>query len=188
MKRSVLLLAAVVALLSLAPRPALGCSCMEPIDPGALLDQSAAAFVGTMVDKKQSDEFNAVYLFEVSQWVKSDLGPTVDVTSGMDSAGCGWETPTGEEMGILLYSDGTTLNSGLCSMLDPVVMAELAEAHVPGPEAMPPLVPSDIGLQPVEDADAIPASMVARIGLGALAVAGLAAGVVAWRKRSVEQE
>lgn len=163
---------------------------MEPMDPAGLLDQAGGAFVGTMVDKRAGapDEFNAVYLFEVSQWVKSDLGSTVEVTSGMDSASCGWEMPTGDEMGILLYADGTNLTSGLCSMLDPVVLAELAKAHVPGPEAMPPLLPSDVGLQPAEDAEAIPASIVARIGLGALAVAGLAVGVVAWRNRSAEQE
>lgn len=190
MKRPVLLLVAIVALLSLAPRPALGCSCMEPIDPGALLDQAGGAFVGTLVEKTNDapDEFNAVYRFEVSQWVKSDLGPTVEVMSGMDSASCGWEQPTGEEAGILLYADGTNLTSGLCSMLDPAVLAELGKTHQPGPTAVPALLPQDLGLDPVDGAESSNASMIARITLGGLAVAGLAALTVAWRKRSAEQE
>lgn len=161
------------------------------MDPGGLLDQAGGAFVGTMVEKRAGapDEFNAVYLFEVTRWVKSDLGPTVEVVSGMDSASCGWEQPTGQEAGILLYADGTNLTSGLCSMLDPAVMEELAESHEPGPTAVPALLPQDLGLSPTDGPEAASASVIARVGLGVLALAGLTALVISRRKRiSAEAE
>ncbi len=159
---------------------------MEPMDPAGLLDQAGGAFVGTLVEKTKGapDQFNAVYVFEVSQWVKADLGSTVEVVSGMDSASCGWEQPTGEEAGILLYADGANLTSGLCSMLDPAVLAELGATYQPGPTAVPALLPQDLGLDPVDGAESSNASMIARVSLGALAVAGLAAVVI--KRRSTQ--
>ena len=191
MRRSALLLAAIVALLSLAPRPALGCSCMEMTDPGQVLDEAGGAFVGTLVHKEAGgglDGFSATYHFDVSQWVKSDLGDTVAVVSGMDSASCGWEQPTGEEIGVLLYFDGEFLTSGLCSVMDPGVLAELGESHVAAPTAAPPILPAGVGLDPAS-AETGSATTVARVGIATLAVAVVFGAAAALRRRrSVEEE
>src|SRR5690554_7186465 len=70
MRRLVLLLAIVMTVKTLSPLPALGCSCMEILEPGPILDGAGGAFIGTMVEKHPHvpDEFSATYVFEVSQW------------------------------------------------------------------------------------------------------------------------
>ncbi len=166
----------VLAMVALAPRPALGCSCMEPTDLGAMIDEAPAAFVGTMVDRRQgADEFEAVYVFQVDEWVKSDLGTEVAIHSGSDSAMCGFEQPTGDQVGLLVYNDGPRLTSGLCSMVTPGDLIKAASGHVPGPGAVPPLVPQDIGLP--GPGPTTEGNTTARVALGVLA--GLAVAAVA---------
>ena len=191
MRRLVLLLAIVMTVMTLSPLPALGCSCIEILEPGPILDGAGGAFIGTMVEKhpRVPDEFSATYVFEVSQWVKADLGNTVRVVSGPDSASCGWESPVAGEMGVLLYLEGENLYSGLCSMMDPGVMAELARSHVEGPGAAPPISPEDIGLQPTEGESPSDSTM-ARVAFGVVGASAVAGAVFATvrRRRSVEEQ
>lgn len=179
-----LLLMVVATMVSLAPRPALGCDCGMVEDPGPLIDEAHGAFVGTMVGKHsgEPDQWSATYVFAVSQWVKSDLGDSVEVVSGMDSAGCGWDQPVPGEMGVLLYLDGDRLTSGLCGTMDAALLAEAAEAYEPGPAAVPPVTPEDLGID-VTGNLAESATNLARISIAALAAAAVAGVVVTARRR-----
>ena len=176
--RSMSVLVGVVFLLvALAPRPAMGCSCMAPVDLGSMIDEAPAAFVGTMVDRQPGvDEFDAVFVFDVEEWVKSDLGDQVAIHSGSDSAMCGFETPTGERMGLLVYNDGATLTSGLCSMVSPDELIKVGSQHVAGLGAVPPLIAEDIGLPDGDSANQ--GSTTARVALGVILTAAVAGGVV----------
>lgn len=172
------LIGAVLLLVALAPRPALGCSCLEPSDLGAMIDEAPAAFVGTMVGRQpgKDPEFEAIFHFQVEQWVKSDLGDTVDVHSGSNGAMCGFEQPTGERVGLLLYFDGQHLTSGLCSMVSPDVLIEVGAQHVGRPGAVPPLVPEEVGL--TEGGSTYEGNTTAQVALVFLIVGAVAAGVV----------
>jgi hypothetical protein len=182
-----LLLASVLVFVAVAPRPALGCSCIEPIDPGGMFDEASAAFVGTMMGRQDVDEFETDFLFEVEEWVKSDQGGTVWIRSGSNGAMCGFEQPTGQRIGLLAYFDGEHLTSGLCSMLDPDVLMDLRDSHQAGPGAVEPLRPGAIG--PPDQEDTATATNTARVALGVLATAALA-GVLAsrWRRRSSPEQ
>lgn len=181
-RKLTLVLGMVIALVALAPRPALGCSCMPPDDLGAMIDNAPAAFVGVMVDRKRgADQFEAVFVFEVDEWVKSDLGSQVAIHSGSDSAMCGFENPTGDLVGLLVYNDGPRLTSGLCSMVSPDGLLEVASGHTPRPGAVPPLLPEDIGLPGTGPTTG--GNTTAQVALGVLAGLVLAALVVARLRR-----
>lgn len=178
----------VFAMVSMTPRPALGCSCLAPVDLRAMLDDAPAAFVGVMVDRQRGgDEFEALFHFEVETWVKSDLGTAVDVHSGSNSAMCGFETPTGERIGLLVYNDGPKLTSSLCSMVSPDELIRVASEHNTPSGAVPPLIPEDIGL--TRDGSSYDGSTTARVALGVITAAALAGlAVTRMRQRSAEEE
>lgn len=98
------------------------CSCAM-LDPAEMLEDSAGAFVGTLVERPTEptspDGFTGIWVFEVEQWVKGDLGPTVGVHSGLDGGACGFEMVEGERAGVFLYNDNGRPSSGLCSVTSP---------------------------------------------------------------------
>lgn len=98
------------------------CSCAMP-DPASMLEDSAGAFVGTLVERPTEptspDGFTGIWVFEVEEWVKGDLGPMVGVHSALDGGACGFEMAEGERAGIFLYNDNGRPSSGLCSVTSP---------------------------------------------------------------------
>lgn len=190
MRRALLLLAVVLATLSLSPRPALACDCMAP-DPMDLIDSSEVVFIGALVAKQgRPQDMEVTYVFQVSEWVKSDLGSTVEVVSGPNGAACGWETPDpGAELGVAVRLDGDRLTGGLCSTLEAGVLAEAAAAYTPSGDAVPPLDPEAIGASPERESTA---SDTARIVFGLIipaAVAGMAVSTSRRRRSpSIEEQ
>lgn len=98
------------------------CSCAM-LDPAAMLEDSAGAFVGTLVERptepNSPDGFTGIWVFEVEQWEKGDLGPKVGVHSALDGGACGFEMTEGERAGVFLYNDNGRPTSGLCSVTSP---------------------------------------------------------------------
>ncbi|HSJ34821.1 MAG TPA: hypothetical protein VLB85_07160 [Acidimicrobiia bacterium] len=98
------------------------CSCAM-VDPATMLEDSAGAFVGTLVERPTEptspDGFTGIWVFEVEEWVKGDLGPTVGVHSALDGAACGFEMAEGDRAGVFLYNDNGRPSSGLCSVTTP---------------------------------------------------------------------
>lgn len=98
-----------------------GCSCAVS-DPATQLEEASAAFVGTLVerpDQTEAPDGPAVWVFEVEEWVKGDLGPEVGVHSGLGGGDCGFEMAVGDSAGVLLYNDNGRPSSGLCSVTTP---------------------------------------------------------------------
>ena len=92
-----------------------------------MLNQSDAAFIGTVADRSGGlFGRDATWTFEVQQWVKGDLGPTVKIKSAASGASCGFELEGGEEAAIFVTVEGDTLRGGLCSTLD----ADALRAHL----------------------------------------------------------
>lgn len=138
-----------------APRPASACSCIG-LDPGTGLAEHPAAFVGTLVDSSRGGEIggfpigdgfsDAVYRFEVEQWVKGDLGDVVDVHSAADGAACGIEVGIGNRAGVFLTISEGKLTSSLCATMDADVLlagAEPLEIGAAGPGVL--LVAGNVG-------------------------------------------
>ncbi len=95
------------------------CSCAQ-LDPTVAIAQSEAAFVGTYTGEvlggANPNIGQVFYLFEVEQWVKGDLGSPVAVRSSASGASCGFETPPGQRVGVVLTMDNGTPTGGLCSV------------------------------------------------------------------------
>lgn len=115
------------------PLPARACSCMGHPDLRASIDESEAAFVGTLVERRDAGrgEFGgeSIYVFEVEEWVKGDLGDVIEVRSASDGAACGFEFFDGERIGAFLRLERGELHGGLCTQVD--ADALLAAAHGP---------------------------------------------------------
>ena len=111
--------------------PALGCSCAAE-DPSAMFENSDAAFIGTLAEAPEFEpnQTTAVWIFEVDQWVKGDLGATVGVHSGFGGGDCGFEVGVGEEIGVFLYNDQGRPSGGLCSTTTPDAMRAAGEPLV----------------------------------------------------------
>lgn len=125
------------------------CSCAM-LDPASMLENSDAAFIGTLVERptepNSPDDFNGIYVFEVEQWVKGDLGPQVGVHAALDGAGCGFEMSEGERAGIFLYNDNGRPSGGLCNTTSPAALLSANQALVfngSGPPVF--LIASDVG-------------------------------------------
>lgn len=126
-----LALALVVVLAALSPVfavPAGACSCAAPSDIRDWVDESEAAFVGTLIEKRDAGESQlfgpqSIYVFEVEEWVKGDLGGVIEVYSASDGAACGFEF-WDEDMriGAIITNEGGQLQGGLCSQIDPDVL------------------------------------------------------------------
>ncbi len=118
---AVLLVSSLLVVVGPAGR-AEACSCALA-DPATMLEESDAAFVGTLTERpaepNSPDGFSGVFVFEVEQWVKGDLGPQVGVHSALDGAACGLEMNVGEKAGIFLHNDNGRPSGGLCSVTSP---------------------------------------------------------------------
>ncbi len=116
------------------PRPARACSCAGHPDLRASIDASEAAFVGSLIEKQDvgKGDFGgeAVYVFEVEEWVKGDLGKVIEVHSASDGAGCGFEFFGGDQIGAFLRLEGGELRSGLCEQADPDALLVAANGPV----------------------------------------------------------
>lgn len=120
------------ALFAIAVTPALvspahACSCATPSDIQAWLDESEAAFVGTLLEKRDAGNGpfgqESIYVFEVEKWVKGDAGDVVEVRSASDGAACGFEFWTPDQrIGAVVHHEDGFLHGGLCSQIDPDVL------------------------------------------------------------------
>jgi hypothetical protein len=132
-------LALISALLSswavpLLPLPARACSCAVPSDIEAWVDESEAAFVGTLVGNSDTGigelGQESISTFEVEEWVKGDLGRVVEVHSASDGGGCGFEFWDQDmRIGAIIHEEAGRLRGGLCAQLD----ADLLLAAMTGP-------------------------------------------------------
>ena len=117
------------------PRPANACSCAGPVDLPTAIDESQAAFVGSLIEKRDvgvGDFGNeSIYVFEVEEWIKGDLGRVIEVRSASDGAGCGFEFFGDERIGAFLRSEEGQLHSGLCEQVDPDALLTVANGPVP---------------------------------------------------------
>lgn len=125
------------ALSPLLPLPARGCSCAPPPDISGWVDQSQAAFVGTLVDQRDAGngEFGqeSIYVFEVEEWVKGDVGEVIEVRSASNGAACGFEFWNPQmRIGAVIHEVGGELRGGLCSQVDPdALLTAVAPAAEP---------------------------------------------------------
>lgn len=110
------------ALVAVPAARADACSCAL-LSASEMLADHEAAFVGTLIERSDTVQADAnfgptvTFTFEVEQWLKGDLGDTIEVQSASDGAACGFEIPVGERAAIFLYRQGTGWGSGLCSTL-----------------------------------------------------------------------
>lgn len=121
--RRLLLIGLVASVFAVWDAPAaLGCSCAIQ-DPSIMLEESDAAFIGTLTEAPERPagpaEMSAVWVFGADEWVKGDLGPTVGVQSGFGGGDCGFEIGVGEQIGVFLHNDGGHPSGGLCSTVTP---------------------------------------------------------------------
>ncbi len=134
MRATVALLLLISFLVTAPPRPARACSCAGPIDLKTSIDGAEAAFVGTLIEKRDAGmgDFGgeSVYVFEVEEWVKGDLGEVIEVRSASDGAGCGFEFFGEERIGAFLRLEGGDLESGLCEQVDPDALLVAAKGPV----------------------------------------------------------
>ena len=106
------------------PRPALGCSCAWPPDMATWIDEAPGAFVGSLTEVRPSAAGpfggEAVFVFEVDQWVKGGPSDFVEVHAHIgDGANCGLGTEIGVQMGVLLHWSEGRLTSSSCSSFSP---------------------------------------------------------------------
>lgn len=125
------------------------CSCAM-LDPTVMLEDSDAAFVGTLVERpteaNSGDGFTGIWVFEVDEWVKGDLGAQVGVHSALDGAACGFEMSEGERAGVFLYNDNGRPTSGLCSVTTPAALLSASRPLVLDGEGPPVfLIAADTG-------------------------------------------
>jgi hypothetical protein len=133
--RSFVMVAVSVALLAQA-LPAKGCTCAPPGDAREELQQSEAAFIGTVLSQRpdEDDQGRTAITFRVDEEIKGDFGETVDVYTATEGSMCGLTVADGTgPMGLLLSYDETTgrWGSSGCSVRDP---ERLRRAAAPLPE------------------------------------------------------
>lgn len=117
--------------------PAEACSCASPGEIDEWIDTSEAVFVGTLVDQRDagsSDDFGqeSLYVFEVEEWVKGDLGDVIEVRSASDGGSCGfefWESDM--RTGAAISLDEGELHGNLCSQIDADVLLAAAAGPIP---------------------------------------------------------
>jgi hypothetical protein len=152
-----------------------------PTDMAAWISESPAVMVGTLlaVDPGSDPFGQAVFRFEVEQWVKGDLGDQIDVHSVIgDGGNCGLFDNVGERVGLLLYLEGSHLTSSTCSMADPELLLE-AEVDV---HSVPPLT-SDDGVQVLTRGEVGDSSNLARAVFLGTAGAALVGALVVYLRR-----
>lgn len=118
-----------VIFLAASAAPAQACSCGGSSDLGQGIERSEAAFVGKLVDKRGAGGGESIYVFEVEEWVKGDLGEVIEVRSASHGAACGFELSGEARIGAFVRLESGELRGGLCSQVD--ADALLAAAHGP---------------------------------------------------------
>lgn len=139
MRSAIRLMAATMLALAVTPvlaSPARACSCAMPPDIQAWVDESQAAFVGTLIDKHDAGggQFGSesIYVFEVEEWVKGEGGQVIEVRSASDGASCGFEFWTPDQrIGAIIREENGSLRGDLCSQVEPDVL--LAATTPPTP-------------------------------------------------------
>jgi hypothetical protein len=177
--------AAVVAVIGaiafITPTPANACSCAMPTDMATWISESPAVMVGTLLAvERGSDPFGqAVFRFQVEQWVKGDLGDQIDVHSVVgDGGNCGLFDNVGERVGLRLYLEDGHLTSNSCLMADPeLLLGAQVDVHT-----APPLTPDD-GVEVLAGAGAIGSTNLARVMFLAITGAALTGAVVVYWRR-----
>lgn len=129
------------------PSTARACSCAAPTDLAAFVGEADAAFVGTLVDRRDTPDFQAIYVFEVEEWVKGDVGEVIEVQSGQGGGDCGFEFwDPDQRIGALLYHDGGELHGGMCSQVEPAELIDVSfeDGFV---HSTPPLIAPEMGVE-----------------------------------------
>jgi hypothetical protein len=127
---------AVLAALAGTVEPAHGCSCVVG-DPRTALRESDAAFVGTLLERREgrsrSGAHVVTFVFRVDHAVKGELGPRIEVGTPTSGASCGIEVPPGQRVGLFLTRTGSRWSSSLCRQIAP---RRLLAAAAPLPRAL----------------------------------------------------
>lgn len=115
-----IVMVAFVAILSLfATNPVFACSCKQPPHPLVALQNSDAVFAGKVIDIKIPDNVMSSadpmsVTFAVNQTWKGHTQKTINVSTEVSSASCGYEFQIGET--YLVYANGQdSLHTSLCS-------------------------------------------------------------------------
>ncbi|MDH3306429.1 MAG: hypothetical protein OEO77_02750 [Acidimicrobiia bacterium] len=130
MHRLLILSLFLTALIVIPAQRADACSCaLLPVDQ--MLEIHDAAFIGTLTEvsapigQGQLGE-EAIYTFEVEQWLVGDGESAVGVRSSTSGASCGFEVPMGQRVAVFLSAGPGGFTGGLCSTMDAdVVLAGL---------------------------------------------------------------
>ena len=133
--RVVALCVVALAAVAASAEPAGACSCVRQ-DPRTSLARSDAAFVGTLLERRegpgpiQSSADPVTLVFKVERAVKGRLPATIEVTTAADGASCGVEAKIGQRIGLFLARESGRWTSSLCAQLAP---ADLLAAARPLP-------------------------------------------------------
>ncbi len=135
MHRLLIIVLFLTALIVVPAQRADACSCaLLPVDQ--MLEMHDAAFIGTLtgvggpVARGDLGE-EAIFTFEVEEWLVGDGEATVDVRSPSSGAACGFEIPIGTTAGIFVWAGPGGWHGGLCStMAADVLRAGLTPLNV----------------------------------------------------------
>lgn len=121
MHRLLVIVVFITALIVVPAQRADACSCaLLPVDE--MLEIHDAAFIGTLtgvsgpVVRGDLGE-EAVFTFQVDEWLVGDGAATVDVRSATSGAACGFEIPVGTTAGVFLSAGPGGWHGGLCSTM-----------------------------------------------------------------------
>lgn len=111
-----LLLAAALILLPfvISPVQVMACSCMAPGSASEELSKSSAVFSGTVTGIQSIGNSKQITLNIDRSW-KGDVASSTKVSTGMDSAGCGFEFEVGSSYLVYATQSEGELYTGLCS-------------------------------------------------------------------------
>ncbi len=119
------------------PNSAHACSCLPVGTAEESLETSSAVFSGQVMSIHEDESMAAKKVtFSVDTVWKGILGETIEVTTGMDSAGCGFEFTIGEN--YMVYASGEeALSTTLCSRTHQAILND-PDVQTLG-EGMPPV-------------------------------------------------
>ena len=126
--RVLLTLLAAVAVMLAGAATAGACSCVGG-DPRDRLSEARAAFVGTVIEARETGEGRRTYRMTVEEAFKGDLPAIVEVSSDGRST-CGIDLALGQRTGLLLRRAAPPYEVGIC---DEIAPEELEAATQPYP-------------------------------------------------------
>jgi hypothetical protein len=120
MRRCFVLAAAICAALAAGVERAPACSCALG-DPRAALVRADAAFVGTLLERRDPPGSTGVatLVFHVEDSVKGRLGERVEVETSATGASCGIEVQVGARIGLFLERSEGRWHGSLCGQIAP---------------------------------------------------------------------